>query len=76
MTEEDIFGVKQPLEEPEPIEFIYETARGYGMYRQKAGHGGYSYFSDDIGGGRLVWDDGLSDKEMLLELWAWKEANE
>lgn len=50
------------------MEKIGETSRGYWIYRQEEGHGGYSYWVDDIGGGRRVWDDGLDDEDILVEV--------
>ena len=51
-----------------PLEPFYDTARGYRVYRQKAGHGGYTYWIDDVGGGRVLFDEGLDDWEPLYEL--------
>lgn len=56
------------LNESTGLQFFYETEKGYWVYRQKAGHGGYTYWIDDVGGGRLLFDEGLDDWESLDEL--------
>ena len=40
---------------------------GYGLWRRKESHGGYSYLTDAIGCGHLFWDEGLHDIEVVIE---------
>lgn len=41
------------------------TERGYSVFRQANGVGGYTYWSDEIGGGVRVWDTSLASRETL-----------
>lgn len=41
---------------------------GYGLWRRKEPHGGYSYWSDYIPGGVRVFDEGLDDARATLEV--------
>lgn len=43
------------------LEPLPDTPQGYGLWRRCEPHGGYSYWTDDIGGGRRVYDEGLDD---------------
>ena len=42
-----------------------ETPRGYGIFREPNGVGGYRYWSDEVGGGVLVWDTSIVSRETL-----------
>ena len=44
---------------------VGETSRGYHIFREKNDVGGYRYWSDEIGGGVLIWDTTLVDLETL-----------
>jgi hypothetical protein len=41
---------------------------GYAVFRTLEPHGGYSYWIDDVGGGRCMFDEGLDDWDLLDEL--------
>lgn len=41
-------------------------ANGCTLYREDNGIGGHRYWSDEIGGGVLVWDTSLVDSATLL----------
>lgn len=41
---------------------------GYGLWRRREPYGGFSYWSDDIGSGRRIFDEGIDDWKMLGEL--------
>lgn len=43
-----------------------ETPRGYSIFRQENGVGGHRYWSDEIGGGVVVWDTSLGSIETML----------
>lgn len=43
-----------------------ETPQGYGIFREPNGVGGYRYWSDEIGGGVMVWDTSIVNKDTLL----------
>lgn len=45
----------------------YPLASGYTLFRQPNDVGGYQYWSDEIGGGVLVWDTCLVDDRTLRE---------
>ena len=44
---------------------VGETSRGYHIFRERNDVGGYRYWSDEIGGGVLIWDTTLVDLETL-----------
>lgn len=46
--------------------FPLEHAPGLSLYRQVNDVGGYTYYSDEIGGGVFVWDTCLVDNRTLL----------
>lgn len=48
-----------------PMIEVGETSRGYTLYRQTNGVGGYTYWSDEIGSGVMVWDTALVGLETL-----------
>lgn len=50
---------------PPPMVEVGRTRRGHTVYRQENGAGGHTYWCDDIGGGRVVWDTCLDDHETL-----------
>lgn len=50
------------------METLPDLSNGYGLWRRKEPHGGYSYWTDDIGGGRCIFDEGLDDWVTLMEL--------
>jgi len=45
---------------------IATLGNGCHLFREKNAAGGYSYISDEIGGGVVVWDTALVDEETLL----------
>jgi hypothetical protein len=48
------------------LELVGETVEGYGLYRRKEGHGGYSYWSDEVAPSVLVYDEGVSNPLTLF----------
>jgi hypothetical protein len=47
----------QPTVEPvEETEVVAKTPNGVWLYRKRNEAGGYTYFSDEVGGGVFVWD--------------------
>lgn len=44
---------------------VAQDSRGNTLYRELNGVGGYRYWSDEIGGGVVVWDTALVSVEML-----------
>lgn len=48
------------------LEEVCELPRGYKLYRKPNGAGGYTYLTDDIGGGRGVLDTSLDDIPTLI----------
>ena len=51
------------------LEYMGQFKRGYGLWRKLEPHGGYSYWTDDIGGGRKIFDEGIDDWFLLFELY-------
>lgn len=47
------------------LDLVGVTARGYSIYRAPNGVGGWRYWSDEIGGGVMVWDTSLADRSTL-----------
>ncbi len=47
------------------LEEIAEDSRGSRLYIEPNGVGGHRYWSDDIGGGVVIWDTALASIEML-----------
>jgi hypothetical protein len=45
---------------------IAQDSRGNTLYKQKNGVGGHTYWSDEIGGGTIVWDTSLVSREMIM----------
>lgn len=43
-----------------------ETAEGYSLYRDSNGAGGARWWSDEIGGGVIIWDTSLVSEVTLL----------
>ena len=43
------------------LELVAETPEGYGLYKRLEAHGGYSYWSDEIPPGVMVYDEGISN---------------
>lgn len=41
---------------------------GYGLWRRKEPHGGFSYWTDDIACGRRIFDEGMDDWRILFAL--------
>lgn len=51
---------------PEPFEGVCRLPNSATLYRQKNGAGGYTYWSDEIGCGVMVWDTCLVGEDTLL----------
>lgn len=49
-----------------PLEEVCSLTNGYTLYRRENGCGGHTYWSDEIGGGVVVWDTCLVCQESLL----------
>lgn len=45
---------------------VGRTSRGYTIYRKENGAGGHTYWSDEIGGGVVVWDTSLVDPDSII----------
>jgi len=52
-----------PLEDK--LTFVGLTSKGHSIYRAKNEVGGDRYWSDEVGGGVIVWDTCLVDLETL-----------
>lgn len=48
------------------VEDVCDLPGGHKLHRQPNGAGGWAYFSDQIGGGVVVWDTSLVDQTTLL----------
>lgn len=48
------------------LKMVGRTSRGYTLYREENQVGGFRYWSDEIGGGVMVWDTSLGSPETLL----------
>lgn len=44
---------------------IAQDSNGYRLYVEPNGVGGHRYWSDEIGGGVIIWDTALGSIEML-----------
>lgn len=49
-----------------PLEEVCTLPGGYMLYRQRNEVGGYAYWTDQIGGGVMVWDTSIVDPNTLL----------
>ena len=47
------------------LDEVGTTSRGYTIFRERNEVGGHRYWSDEIGGGVVVWDTCLADSETL-----------
>ena len=47
-------------------EFVADLPNGSKLYREENGAGGYTYYSDEVGNGVLVWDTCLVHQSTLL----------
>ena len=45
---------------------VCRCPNGATLYRKPNGVGGYTYFSDEVGGGAVVWDTCIIDSATLL----------
>lgn len=50
----------------EPFEEVCQLPNSGHLYRQKNAAGGYTYWSDEVGGGVLVWDTCMVGEDTLL----------
>lgn len=57
-----------------PLVEVGTTPSGYTLYRQENNAGGHTYWCDDIGGGRVVWDTCLDDFAILAQVLALEDA--
>jgi hypothetical protein len=48
------------------VEEIAILGNGCCLFRERNNAGGYTYYSDEIGGGVMVWDTCLVDEETIL----------
>ena len=48
-------------QEAPTVEYVGETPDGFGLYRRLEGHGGYSYWTDEIPPALMVYDQALSN---------------
>lgn len=48
------------------LEALGLMSNGYVLYREPNGVGGHRYFSEEVGGGVVIWDTCLVSKESLL----------
>lgn len=49
------------------FEIVCQTRDGFGLYRRKEGHGGYSYWTDEAAPGVMVFDEGLTNILHIFE---------
>ena len=49
-----------------------DTPLGYGITYRENGAGGRTYYCDDIGGGRVVWDTCICSEPELWAVLAWE----
>lgn len=49
------------------LEYVGETRQGHGLFRRKEVHGGHSYWTDEVGGGMCVYDEGLTNIMSVFE---------
>jgi hypothetical protein len=57
-----------------PLIEVGTTPRGYTLYRQENRAGGHTYWCNDIGGGRVVWDTCLDDFAILAQVLALEDV--
>lgn len=50
------------------LEKMEDSVTGYGLWREPSEAGGYRYYTDDCGVGRVVWDDVLDDPRLIFEV--------
>lgn len=48
------------------LELVITLPNGHSLYREKNEVGGHRYWSDEIGGGVMVWDTSLVSHQTLL----------
>lgn len=49
------------------FEIVGTTLEGYSLFRRMEGHGGYSYWTDEIAPGVCVFDEGTSNPMSMFE---------
>lgn len=47
-------------------DIVCTLPNGATLYRESNGVGGHRYWSDEVGGGVMLWDTSLTDKSTLL----------
>jgi hypothetical protein len=57
-----------------PLVEVGMTAGGYTLYCQENPAGGHTYWCNDVGGGRVVWDTCLDDFAILAQVLALEDA--
>ena len=62
-----------PEGDPAPTEelvLVDTLPSGFGIWKRKEGHGGYSFWTDSVGLALRVWDEALDDPEVTLAVWS------
>jgi len=49
------------------VEYLGETKQGYGLWRKKEPHGGWSYWTDEVAPYILVFDEALDNPMSMFE---------
>jgi len=57
------------------MEEVGKTSRGYTIFVEDTEYGGRRYWSDEIGGGVIVWEDMIDPESVEFALKHWKEKN-
>jgi hypothetical protein len=50
------------------MERLEDSFTGFGLWREPSEAGGYRYYTDDCGCGRVFWDDALDDPRLVFEI--------
>jgi hypothetical protein len=58
--------MSEPVRETTNMEIVGHLPNGCTLYREPNGVGGHRYWSDEIGGGAVVWDTCLVGRDTLL----------
>ena len=50
------------------MERLKDSVTGFGLWREPSGGGGYTYYTDDCGCGRVCWDGAMDDPRIVFEI--------
>ena len=50
------------------LERLKDSVMGFGLWRKPTEAGGYEYYTDDCGCGRVFWNDAIDDPRLVFEI--------